>query len=194
MKDLFKWIEGLCRSVIIVVGSNREVIFWSRWPTKKVHNTLSNFGLKKFACAISWKVTFNVVKDVFKWIEGLCRSVIILVSSNRGYFSSWWPTKKVLNTLSNFELKKYAYAISWKVTFNVVKDFFKWIEGLCRSVIILVNSNREIIFDLGGLRKKYSIRCQISGSKNMLVQFHEKRLSMLWRTFSNELRVCVGVS
>ena len=60
-----------------------------------------------------------------------------------------------------------------------MKDLFKCIEGLCRSVIILVGSNREVIFDLGGLRKKYLIRCQISGSKNMLVQFHEKGLSML---------------
>ena len=139
-------------------------------------------------------MTFNVVKDLFKWIEGLCRSVKILVGSNRGNFWSRCSTKKVLNTLSNFGLKKYACAISWKVTFNVVKDLFKWIEGLCRSVIILVGSNREVIFDLGVLRKKYSIRCQNSGSKNMLVQFHEKWLSMLWRTCSNELSVYVEVS
>ena len=38
----------------------------------------------------------------------------------------------------------------------------------------MVGSNREATFDLDGLRKKYSIRCQISGSKNMLMQFHEK--------------------
>ena len=40
----------------------------------------------------------------------------------------------------------------------------------------MVGSNREVIFDLGGLRKKYTIRCQISCSKNMLVQFHNKCL------------------
>ena len=38
----------------------------------------------------------------------------------------------------------------------------------------MVGSNREVIFDLVGLRKKYTIRCQISGSKSLLVQFHEK--------------------
>ena len=39
------------------------------------------------------------------------------------------------------------------------------------SVIILVGSNREAIFHLDGLRKKYSIRCQISGSKICLCNF-----------------------
>ena len=82
-----------------------------------------------------------------------------------------WPTKKVLNTLSNFGLKKYACAISWKVTLNVVKDLFKWFEGPCRSFIILVGSNREIIFDLGCLRKKYSLRCQLRAQKICLCNF-----------------------
>ena len=137
-----------------------------------------NFGLKKYACAISWKVTFNVVKDLFKWIEGLCRIVIILVGSNREVIFDLGGLRKKYSIRCQIRLKKFACAISWKVTFNVVKDLFKWIEGLCRSFIILVGSNREVIFDLGGLRKKYSISCQISGSKNMLVQFHKKWLSM----------------
>ena len=38
----------------------------------------------------------------------------------------------------------------------------------------MVGSNREVIVGLGGLRKKYTIRCQISVSKSLLVQFHEK--------------------
>ena len=58
--------------------------------------------------------------------------------------------------------------------FGIVKDLFKSIEVLCRSVIILVGSERGLIFHLGGLRKKYLIRCQISSPKMMLVQFHEK--------------------
>ena len=33
---------------------------------------------------------------------------------------------------------------------------------LCRSVIVLVGSDRGLIFDLAGLRKKYLICCQIS--------------------------------
>ena len=58
--------------------------------------------------------------------------------------------------------------------FGIVKDLFKSIEVLCRSVIILVGSETGIIFHLGDKRKKYLIRCQISRPKIMLVQFHEK--------------------
>ena len=60
------------------------------------------------------------------------------------------------------------------MTFSLLKDLFKWIEGLRRSVIILVASEAEIISNIGDLRKKYLARCQISSSKNTLVQFHEK--------------------
>ena len=60
------------------------------------------------------------------------------------------------------------------MTFSIVKDLFKWIEGPSRSVIILVGSDAEIILDIGDLRKKYLTRCQISSAKNTLVQFHEK--------------------
>ena len=58
--------------------------------------------------------------------------------------------------------------------FSLVNDLFKCVELLSRSVIILVGSETEIIFDMGHLRKKYLTRCQISSSKNTLVQFHEK--------------------
>ena len=57
-------------------------------------------------------------------------------------------------------------AISRKVFFNLVKDLFKWNEGWSRSVSVLVSSESEGIFDLGGLRKKYSCRCQIFRSKD----------------------------
>ena len=60
------------------------------------------------------------------------------------------------------------------MTFSLVRDLFKWIEGPGRSVIILVGSDAEIISDIGDLRKKYLARCQISSSKNTLMQFHEK--------------------
>ena len=60
------------------------------------------------------------------------------------------------------------------MTFSLVKDFFKWIEVLSRSVKILVGSEVEITSDIGDLRKKYLARCQISSSKNTLMQFHEK--------------------
>ena len=60
------------------------------------------------------------------------------------------------------------------MTFSLVKVLFKWIEVLSRSVLILVGFGAEIISDIGDLRKKYLTRCQISSSKNTLVQFHEK--------------------
>ena len=60
------------------------------------------------------------------------------------------------------------------MTFSLVKDLFKWIVVLSRSVIILVGSEVEIISDIGDLRKKYVASCQISSSKNILMQFHEK--------------------
>ena len=48
------------------------------------------------------------------------------------------------------------------------------VEGLCRSVIVLVGCTGGLILDLGGLRKKYLTRCQISSSKVILVRFHKK--------------------
>ena len=55
--------------------------------------------------------------------------------------------------------------------FSLVKGLFKWVEVLSRSVIVLVGSETEIIFDIGRLRKKYLTRSQISSIKNPLVQF-----------------------
>ena len=65
-----------------------------------------------------------------------------------------------------------------EVSFSIVKDLFKKFEGLCRSVIVLVGSDRGLIVDLAGLRKKYLIRCQNSSSKVVLVRFHKKSLSV----------------
>ena len=59
---------------------------------------------------------------------------------------------------------------------NLVKDLFKTIEGLGRSVTVRVQYERERIFDLGGIRKKYSIRCQISRSKTLYLVFQHKLL------------------
>ena len=210
---------------------NRENI-WYKSSTKKVLNTLSYFELKKYSCAVSWKVIFSLVKDLFEWVEVLCywssmKKVLntLQISSSKNTLvqfheklfsflsrtcsnglrskvgchnpSRFWnrdniwyrsSTKKVLNTLSKFELKKYSCAVSWKVIFCLVKDLLNWVEVLNRSVITLVGSETEIIFDIGHLRKKYLARCQIPSSKNTLVQFHEKWFSVLSRTCSNGFR------
>ena len=56
------------------------------------------------------------------------------------------------------------------MTFSIVKDLFKWIEGPRSSVIILEGSEAEIISNIGDLRKKYLTR-QISSSKILLCSF-----------------------
>ena len=71
------------------------------------------------------------------------------------------------------------------MTFNIVKDLFKGIEGLCRSDIILIGSNREVIFDLGGLRKKNCVRCQISRSKTSYMVFQHKSVLKLVKNLFN---------
>ena len=63
--------------------------------------------------------------------------------------------------------------------FSIVKDTFKGFQGLCRSVIVLVGSTGGLIVDLGGLRKKNLIRCQISSSKFTLVRFHKVIFSIV---------------
>ena len=189
--------------------------FPSRWSTKKVLNTLSNFELKEYSCAVSWKAIFSLVKDIFNWVEGLRGTMIIFVGSkteivfhlggqrkklltrqilsskikillcifmksdiqsseglfqmkwgsnkqfdnpskfwNRDNFHSRWSTKNVLNKLSNFELKKYSCAVSWKAIFSLVKDIFNWVEGLRGTMIIFVDSEAEVFFHLDSLRKK----------------------------------------
>ena len=45
-----------------------------------------------------------------------------------------------------------------------------------RSVTVRVEPDGEIIFDLGGIQKKYSIRCQISRSKTRYIVFQHKSL------------------
>ena len=60
------------------------------------------------------------------------------------------------------------------MNFSAGKDLFKSIEGLRRSVIVLVGSDRGLIVDIAGLSKKYLIRCQISSSKIIFVPFHKK--------------------
>ena len=55
-----------------------------------------------------------------------------------------------------------------KVFFNVVKVLLKSIERIYRSGIMLIDSKAQRVIDLGGLRKKYLLRCQILRSKDYL--------------------------
>ena len=57
---------------------------------------------------------------------------------------------------------------------SLVRDLSKWVEVSIRSVIKLLDSEIEIIFDAGDLQKKYLKKCQISSSKKTLERFPEK--------------------
>ena len=56
--------------------------------------------------------------------------------------------------------------------FSIVKELFKSFEGLRSGVILLLGSERVLIDDVAGLRKRY-LTCQTPGSKISLVRFHK---------------------
>ena len=154
VKDLFEWVEVLGSSVIILVGSETEIIFDIGHLRKKYLTRCQISSSKILLCSF--------MKSDFQSCQGLvrmgwgpkweCHNPSRFWNRDNIWYRSF--TKKVISTLSNSELKKYSCAVSWKVIFCPVKDLFKWVEVLSGSVIILVGSGTEIIFDIGHLRKK----------------------------------------
>ena len=109
------------------------------------------------------KLLFNLVKDLFKWFWGLGRSVTVRVESEKRIFFDLGGLQKKYSIRCQISRSKTRYIVfQHKLLFKLVKDLFKWFEGLGRSVTVRVESDKRIFFDLGGLQKKYSIRCQIS--------------------------------
>ena len=109
---------------------------------------------------------FNLVKDLCKLNEGWSRRVSILVGSeSAGTYDLGGLRKKYTSRCQILRSKECRYAVSRKVFFNLVKDLCKLNEGWSRSVSILVGSESAGTYDLGGLRKKYTSRCQILRSK-----------------------------
>ena len=123
------------------------------------------FRAQKLAIVFQNKSLFNLVKDLFKWIESLGRSVTVRVQSEGEKFWPRWYTKKKYLIRCQISRSKLALVFQNKSLFNLVKDLFKWIESLGRSFTVRVQSEGERNFDLCGIRKKYLIRCQISRSK-----------------------------
>ena len=113
-----------------------------------------DFELKNYSRAFSWNVFFSTVKDMFNWIEGLRKNVTDLIGSERELIVDLAGMRKKYLIRADFEHKNYYCAFSWKVIFSTLKVFFNWIEGLRRSVIVLVGSERELIVDLACMRKK----------------------------------------
>ena len=156
--------------------------FWPRCYAKKVLYTLSNFALKTRYLIFQHKSLFNLVKDFFKWIEGLGRSVNVrLQSEAERIFDLGGIRKKYLIRCQNSRSKTRYIVFQHKSLFNVVKNLFKWLADLRRSVTVRVQSEGERTFDLGAIRKKYSIRCQISRSKTRYIVFQHKSLFNLFK-------------
>ena len=177
VKDLFKWIESLGRSVTARVQSERERIFELGCIRKKYSIRCQILHSKTRYIVFQHKLLFNLVKDLFKWMEGLGRSVTARVQSERKIIFDLDGIRKKYSIRCQILHSKTRYIVfQHKLLFNLVKDLFKWIEGLGRSVTVRVQSDRERIFDLGGIRKKYSIRCQISRSKTRYMVFQHKLL------------------
>ena len=177
VKDLFKWIEGLGRSVFVRVQSDREWIFDLVGIQKKYSIRCQISRSKNCYIVFQHKMLFNLVKDLFKWIEGLERSVRIRVRSGSERISDLDGIRKKYSIRCQISRSKNRYIVfQHKLLFNLVKDLFKWIEGLGRSVTVRVQCDRERIFDLVGIQKKYSIRCQFSRSKNRYIVFQHKLL------------------
>ena len=177
VKDLFKWIEVVGRSVTVRVQSEGERIFDLGGIRKKYLIRCQISRSKTRYIVFQHKSLFNLVKDLFKWIEGLGRNVTVRVQSEgERIFDLGGIRKKYLIRCQILRSKTLYIVFQHKSLFNLVKDLFKRIEGLVRSVTVRVQSEGEKIFDLGGIRKKYSIRCQISRSKTRYIVFQHKSL------------------
>ena len=177
VKHLFKWLEGLVRSVAVRVQSERERIFDPGGIRKKYLIRCQISRSKTRYIVFQHKSLFNLVKDSFKWIEDLGRSVTVRVKSEwERIFDLGGIRKKYLIRCQISRSKTRYIVFQHKSLFNLVKDSFKWIEDLVRSVTVRVQPERERIFDPGGIRKKYLIRCQISRSKTRYIVFQHKSL------------------
>ena len=180
VKDLFKWIEGLGRSVTVRVQSERERIFDLGGIRKEYLIRCQISRSKTLYIVFQHKSLFNLVKDLFKWIEGLGRSVTVQVQSEGERIFDLGGIRKEYLIRCQISRSKTLYIVfQHKSLFNLVKDLFKWIEGLGRSFTVRVQSERERIFDLGGIRKEYLIRCQILRSKTLYIVFQHKSLFKL---------------
>ena len=178
VKDLFKWIEGLGRSVTVRVQSEGERIFDLGCIRKKYLIRCKISRSKTRYIVFQHKSLFNLVKDLFKWIEDIGRSVTVRVQSEgERIFDLGGIRKKYLIRCQISRSKTLYIVFQHKSLCNLVKDLFKWIEVLVRSVTVRLQSEVERIFDLGGIRKKYLIRCQISRSKTLYIVFQHNRFS-----------------
>ena len=103
---------------------------------------------------------------------------ILVGSESEGIFDLGGLRKKYSCRCQILRSTERRCAGSRKVFFNLVKDLCKLNEGWSRSVGILLGSGSAEIFVLGGLRKKYSCRCQILRSKEFRYAVSRKCFSI----------------
>ena len=152
VKDLFKWIEGLRRSVTVRLQSEGQRIFHLGGIRKKYSIRCQILRWKTSYMVFQPKSLLNLVKDLFKWIEGLRRSVTVRVQSEGQRIFQLGGIRKKYSIRCQILRWKTSYMVFQpKSLLNLVKDLFKWIEGLMRSVTVRVQSEGQRIFDLGGI-------------------------------------------
>ena len=106
-------------------------------------------------------------------------SVAVRVQSESEWFFYLDGVRKSTLYVVKFRGSNSLYSVSSKLLFNLVKVLINWNDGLGRSVFVRVQSKSQKIFDIGGILKKYFIRCQISCSKTRYKVFQYKLLSNL---------------
>ena len=163
VKDLFKWIEVLRRSVTARVKAGRERIFDLGGIRKKYLKGCQISRSKTRYIVFQHKLVFNLVKDLIKGIKVRRRTVTAWVQTERDRIFDLGCIRKKYSIRCQLSRSKTRYVVfQHKLVFNLVKDLFKRIQGLGRSFTVQVHSDRERVFDLVGIQKKCSMRCQIS--------------------------------
>ena len=180
VKVLFNWIESLGRSVTVWVQSEDERSFDIGGILKNYFIPCQSSRSKTRYEVFQHNSLFNLVKDLFKWIEGLGGSVTVWVQSEGGRI---FGTGVILNNYlirCQISRRKTRYIVfQHKSLVNLVKDLFKWIEGLGRIFTVWVQSEGERIFGIDGILNYYLIRCQISRRKTRYIVFQHKSLFKL---------------
>ena len=154
VKDSFKWVIGLGSTVFVRVQSESGFVFQLVGIRKKFL-IRCQISPSKLAIVFQNKLLFNLVKDLFKRIDVLGRNFAVRAKSESG--KNFWT--EVVYEKSNWyvvkiRVQKLAIVLQHKLFFNLVKDLFKWLIGLERSVTVQVQSEKERVFDLGVVRKK----------------------------------------
>ena len=112
VKDLFKSIEGLLTSGKVQIGSKGEGIFVVAGLRKKYLTRCQISRSKYYLYTVEQIVFFNIVKDIFKSIEGLLTSGKVQIGSKGGgIFVVAGLRKKYLTRCQISRSKYYLYTV-----------------------------------------------------------------------------------